>query len=129
DLEQATAQRALDQAERSLVETEREAQAATERQARRDRAGKAARAGSSDPKLMPDRQAERAEQSAGRCARLAQRQQDVAQTRLTEARQHVMRVVPLPMALPSPVLPQGRMVLELAGAGLSTPEGRVLIQP
>ena len=129
DLEQATAQRALDQAERSLVETEREAQSAAERQARRDRAGKAARAGSSDPKLMLDRQAERAEQSAGRGARLAQRQQDVAQTRLTEARQQVMRVNPLPMALPSPVLPQGRMVLELSGAGLSTPEGRVLIQP
>lgn len=129
DLERAAAQKGLDQAQRSLLHTQREAQAAQERQARRDKAGKTARAGSSDPKIMLDFQAERAEQTAGRGARLAERQREAAQARLVEAQSQVLRDEPLPMALPSPDLPQGRVVLELSGAGLRTPEGRVLVQP
>ncbi|HCW50106.1 MAG TPA: ABC transporter, partial [Brevundimonas sp.] len=73
DAERAAAERDLEQAERAIGRVQRETQMAQERQARRDRAGKAARANSSDPKILLDAQAQRAEESGARGQRLAER--------------------------------------------------------
>ena len=127
EAERAAADQALDRAERGVAQAERQAQTALERQARRDRAGRVMRAGSSDPKIMLDAQAERAEQSGARNARLAERQKEVAHDRLVQAQGLISRDDPLPMALDDPGLPAGRGVLELSQATWATPDGHDIL--
>jgi len=129
DAERAAAERDLEQAERAVGRVQRENQAAQERQARRDRAGKTARANSSDPKILLDAQAQRAEESGARGQRLAERKRQAVETDLTEARERVERVRQMALAMPQTGLPAGRTVLNLNEAVVTVDDGRRLLGP
>lgn len=129
DAERTAAERDLEQAERAIGRVQRETQMAQERQARRDRAGKAARANSSDPKILLDAQAQRAEESGARGQRLAERKLQAVEADLTQARERVERVRQLALAMPATGLPAGRLVLNLNEAVVSTEDDRRLLRP
>lgn len=129
DAERAAAERDLEQAERAIGRVQRETQIAQERQARRDRAGKAARANSSDPKILLDAQAQRAEESGARGQRLAERKRQTVEADLAEARERVERVRQMALAMPPTGLPTGRMVLNLNEAVVRAGDGRRLLGP
>jgi ATPase subunit of ABC transporter with duplicated ATPase domains len=129
DAERSAAERDLEQAERAIGRVQRENQAAQERQARRDRAGKSARANSSDPKILLDAQAQRAEESGARGQRLAERKRQAVEAELAEARERVERVRQMALAMPPTGLPAGRMVLNLNEAVVTADEGRRLLGP
>ncbi|MEN5177712.1 ABC-F family ATP-binding cassette domain-containing protein [Brevundimonas diminuta] len=129
DAERAAAERDLEQAERAIGRVQRETQMAQERQARRDRAAKAARANSSDPKILLDAQAQRAEETGARSQRLAERKRQAAESDLVEARERVERVRQMALAMPPTGLPAGRMVLNLNEAVVMADNGRRLLGP
>jgi len=129
DAERAAAERDLEQAERAIGRVQRETQMAQERQARRDRAGKAARANSSDPRILLDAQAQRAEESGARCQRLAERKRQAVEADLTQARERVERVRQLAMVMPATGLPVGRLVLNLNEAVVTVEDDRRLLGP
>lgn len=129
DAELSAAERDLEQAERAVGRVQRETQMAQERQARRDRAGKAARANSSDPKILLDAQAQRAEESGARGLRLAERKRQAVEADLTQARERVERVRQLALAIPATGLPAGRLVLNLNEAVVSIEDDRRLLGP
>ncbi len=129
DAERAAAERDLEQAERAIGRVQRENQAAQERQARRDRAGNSARANSSDPKILLDAQAQRAEESGARGQRLAERKRQAVEAELAEARERVERVRQMALAMPSTGLPGGRTVLNLSDAVVTVNDGRRLLGP
>jgi ATPase subunit of ABC transporter with duplicated ATPase domains len=82
---EAAAERDLANAERALARTGHDIQIARERKARRDAAGRRARARGDAPKLLLDAQAERAETTAARQSRLAERQRAEAELDLAAA--------------------------------------------
>ncbi|HWK36561.1 ABC-F family ATP-binding cassette domain-containing protein [Sphingomonas sp.] len=126
DADRDRAEAELARAAGAVRETERAAQASRERQARRDRAGRAFAAGGSAPKILLGRQAERAENSAGRGERLAERSRMDAAGRLEEAQAAVERVTPLTIALPPTGLPPGRELLAFDAVTLEQGGCRVL---
>jgi ATPase subunit of ABC transporter with duplicated ATPase domains len=123
----AAAARELDAAERSAARTARQAQAARERQARRDSAGRRARARGDAPKILLDAKAERAERTAGKGARLAERQADAAQAALAAAQARVERANSLAFGLPSSGLAGGKTVLALEDVSFAYPGGPAVI--
>ncbi|MBA4095041.1 MAG: ABC transporter, partial [Candidatus Accumulibacter sp.] len=116
DAERARAEAALHTAARELRAVDRAAQERRESKARRDKAGRAFAATGSAPKILLGRQAERAENSAGRDGQLAARQASVAGERLTAARQEVEVVTPLTIELPPTDLPANRELLVIEDA-------------
>ena len=123
------AERDLGLAERAAGAASRQAQVATEKKARRDRAGRAFAQRGSEPKILLGAMAERAENSGGRERRLAERQVAEAQAALSEARERVERVRHLDIPMPSTGLPVGRLVLGLQAAMVATPQGRSILGP
>ncbi len=109
--EEGAAVRDLEQAERAMARVGREAQVAREKKARRDSAGRRFAAKGSEPKILLDAQAERAENSAGRENVLAARLRDEAAADLAEAQKRVERLRLLDFELPSSRLPAGKSVL------------------
>ncbi|HYD43743.1 MAG TPA: ATP-binding cassette domain-containing protein, partial [Phenylobacterium sp.] len=126
--ERAAAARDLASAQRAARQTEAEVQAAHERQARRDAAGRRSRIGSSDPKILQDFRAERAEATAGRGAQLAARKRDAAAADLRSAEAEVERVRPLAFDLPPSGLPASRNVLAFEAVGFAYPGGAPLLR-
>jgi ATPase subunit of ABC transporter with duplicated ATPase domains len=102
----------------ALRSAEAGAQQARERQARRDRAGRAYAASGSAPKILLGRQKERAENSAGRGAGVGERLVGDAEARLAAAREAVEVVTPLVIDLPSSGLPANRRLLAFEDAAL-----------
>jgi len=125
--ELAAAARELEAAERVAAAVEREAQAAREKQARRDAAGRRFAAKGSEPKILLGAQARRAEATAGRGSRLADRQRDEAAEQLAEAQGRVERLRNLAFDLPSAGLAAGKGVLAFDGVGFAYPGGRQLL--
>jgi ATPase subunit of ABC transporter with duplicated ATPase domains len=119
--ERQAAAQALDQAERAAAQAERDIQAARERQARRDSAGHRAAARGGAPKMALHAQAQRAQQSGGRGAHLADRQRAEARDGLAEARSGVERLKTLAFELPSSGLAAGRRVLALEAVSFAWP--------
>jgi ATPase subunit of ABC transporter with duplicated ATPase domains len=111
DAATARAETELDSAARQLRSAKREAQAAHERQARRDSAGRAYGASGSAPKILLGRQRERAENSGAHGAALSQQRVAALEGSLAEARQKVEVVAPLTMAMPPCGLPANRLLL------------------
>jgi ATPase subunit of ABC transporter with duplicated ATPase domains len=110
----AAAERAeteMGRANQALKRTEREAQQARERQDRRDKAGRAKRARGDAPKILLDAQAERAERTAAKGARLSGRLVGDQAERLEEARSRLEVLTPLTIDLPKTGLPAGRELL------------------
>ena len=127
--ERAAAERDLASAERSLDRAEREAQRTVERQARRDRAGRAFAARGSEPKILLGAQAERAENTGARDGRMAEKRIGAASAELEAAERRVERVRSLRIALPPTGLAAGASVLTMQGVVWRTPEGRRILGP
>jgi ATPase subunit of ABC transporter with duplicated ATPase domains len=119
--EEAAAGRELADAERAQARVTREVQAATERKARRDSAGKRAAARGGAPKLLLGGQARRAEESAGRQTRLGDRLREEAAAALAGAQARVERVRRLAFELPPTGLAAGKAVLALEHVGFAWP--------
>jgi ATPase subunit of ABC transporter with duplicated ATPase domains len=119
--EAVAAERELDRAQRAVRQVDREVQLARERKARRDAAGKRARAKGDAPKMLLDAQAERAELSSGRASRLAERQRARAGEALASAEQKVERVRRLAFELPPSGLAAGKGVLAFEGVRFGYP--------
>jgi ATPase subunit of ABC transporter with duplicated ATPase domains len=109
--EREAAERDLSVAVRDAARVEREAQHAREKKARRDAAGKRNAARGGAPKILLGAQKRRAEESAGREDRLADRLREASAGQLAEARARVERVRALAFSLPTTGLPPGKTVL------------------
>ena len=101
----------LDRARRSVGQQAQAAQRQAEKQARRDKAGRATKARGDLPRILLGKMQERAETTAAGNRVLAERQADEAQERLDAARRQVEIVTPLTIALPPSGLPANRTVL------------------
>ncbi|WP_292092843.1 ABC-F family ATP-binding cassette domain-containing protein [Brevundimonas sp.] len=128
-LERAAAERELESAQRQVKQTARAAQTAVERKARRDKAGRAFRARASEPKMLLDFRAERAEQSGARDQQTAARLAAAADAALSDAAAKVERGRQMDIPMPPSGLAAGRTVLVLDQAGWATPEGRQVLKP
>lgn len=125
DIEQAAAEADLAGAEKRIDDARRQAQAATEKQDRRDAGGRR-KAGHGDmPKIVIGGLKRRAEETRAAAARLADRQRSEAETAARLARDRIEVIDPLSAGLPSTGLPASRTVLELdrvtAGYAKSAP--------
>ena len=125
--ERAAAARGLADAEKAVARTAREVQLAAERKARRDGAGKRARAKGDAPKIALDFKAERAEASAGRGQRLAERLKSEAAEALADADARVERIRTLAFDLPPSGLAAGKTVLAFEDVAFAWPDGPPLI--
>ncbi len=103
----------LERADGAVRVAGRAAQEQRERQARRDRAGRDYAASGSAPKILMGRQKQRAENSAGRGEKLAERTGAEADARLAAAREAVEVVTPLTIELPPSGLPANRRLLAM----------------
>jgi len=118
----------LDRASGELKRAEREAQAAREKQDRRDKRGKAARAKGDAPKMLLDARADRAEATRARGGDVAARLVGEGREALATARAQVAIETPLHIDLPVTGLPAGRDLLSLRGV-VMTRGGRRLFGP
>lgn len=107
------AQHALAEADKQVAQARRKAQAALERQDRRDAAGARDGARGDLPRLLLGARRERAEASRGHGSRLSDRRLAEASDALAEARSKVEAFDKLRVVLPSTQLPAGRQVLRL----------------
>jgi ATPase subunit of ABC transporter with duplicated ATPase domains len=121
--EEAAAARELERAEQALARTERGIQAARERKAKSDAAGRRSRARNDMPKIMLNARAERAEQTGGALGRLAERLRAEAEQDLAGAEARIERVRRLAFDLPRSGLPAGRLVLAFEHVSLQWPDG------
>jgi ATPase subunit of ABC transporter with duplicated ATPase domains len=114
-LELASAQRDLNAAEREVRDAARAAQAARERQDRRDAGGRKKAAKGDAPKILLGGLKRRAEATAGGLDRLAEKQADAAQMQAAEARARIEVLTPFAIKLRSSGLPAGKLVLRASG--------------
>ncbi len=112
EAEREAARRQLQSAEAEAKQAGRDAQIAREKQDRRDAAGRTSRKGSSDPKILLDAKQQRAEATAGRGSRLAEKQSMVAADALAAARAAVERVTPFSAELREAYVPGGKLLVE-----------------
>ncbi len=127
--ERAAAERGLDAAQRETGRVAREGQAALEKKARRDKAGRAFAARKSEPNILLGAMAERAENSGARENRLAERKAAEAAAALAEARERVERVRALTLPMPTTGLAAGRTVLVLDEVRWNAADGRRIVGP
>lgn len=120
--EEAAVAHELADAEKAQARVARETQAAAERKARRDAAGRRAHAKGGEPRLFLDAQAERAEVSGAREGRLADRLRSDAAADLAAAQAKVERVRKLGFELPPTGLAAGKTVLIVQEAGFAYPD-------
>ena len=125
--ERAMAEQRLDEAEREADRAAREKQQTAEKRARRDRAGKAYAASGSAPKISLGGMKRRAEESAGKESRLAERRTEAVQAGLGEAQAAVERVRRLKIPMPPTGLAAGTAVVRLQApfSSLSRRDGEV----
>ncbi|HUN50051.1 MAG TPA: ABC-F family ATP-binding cassette domain-containing protein [Candidatus Sulfotelmatobacter sp.] len=112
-LELAAARHDLADAEKRVADIAERAQAAVERKARKDRAGRKQRAKGDAPRIELGRQKDRSEKTGGENARMAERRQNQALADAAAARARIDILQPLSVALAPTGLPAGRMVLRL----------------
>ncbi|CAL78234.1 putative ABC transporter, ATP-binding protein [Bradyrhizobium sp. ORS 278] len=116
DEARARATAALERADARLRDVGHALQRQREAKARKDRAGRAAAARGSAPRIMLGARAERAENTGGRSQRLAERMISEAAEQLDQARQQVEVLTPLSMMLPPTGLGAGTELLALDDA-------------
>ncbi|HTU11772.1 MAG TPA: ATP-binding cassette domain-containing protein [Allosphingosinicella sp.] len=105
------AEGAFDKAGQALKQEKRAAQARTERQARRDKAGRAAAARGGAPKIILGGLKRKAEESAGRGRVLGQKLVGEAEESVADARAQVEVLAPLRIELPRSGLSANRILL------------------
>lgn len=116
DAARAQAEADLASSETALRRTQAEAQRAKEKQDRRDKAGRAARAKGDAPKMLLDKRQERAEATAARGSDLASRQTNESADALEAARARVEITAPITMDLPPVHLPRSKDILRVTEA-------------
>ncbi|WP_432769074.1 MAG: ABC-F family ATP-binding cassette domain-containing protein [Sphingopyxis sp.] len=112
-VEAAAADADLATAEKRADHARRQAQAASEKQDRRDAGGRRQAARGGAPKILLGAQKRRAEESRAAGHRLTVRQRGAAEQALDAARGRIEVIDPLAVALPSTGLPASRTVLVL----------------
>ena len=110
-VELAAVRHDLADAERRVDEIARRGQEMAERKARRDRGGERTRARGDIPRIQLNAMKNRAENTSGAHARMAERLRTQALDDAATARRKVEVLQPLTVALPSTDLPAGRIVL------------------
>jgi len=125
DADRAAAAADLDRAAAELRQTERAVQARAEKQARRDKAGRAFARSGSAPKILLGAMKRRAEATAARYGHLADRQIDAAEAAHDDARTRVEVVTPLTIDLPPSELSSSRDLLQIDGAVVARGERRI----
>ncbi len=128
DIEQAAAAAELAGAEKRIDAAQRQAQAAIERQDRRDSRGRGKADRGGMPKILLGAQKRRAEETRAAGSRLAERQRGDASEQLSTARAKIEIVDPLSVGLPSTRLPASRTVLTLDHVTAGYAGGRPVIE-
>lgn len=111
DAARAQAEAQLERSNRQTRHAQRAIQVGRERQARRNRAGRAYAASGSAPKILMGRQRERAENSAGRGQNLLEQRVESMVAAQESARAKVEVVTPITMEIPPSRLSSHRLVL------------------
>ena len=111
--ELAAARHDLADAERRVAEVKRSAQAAVERQARKDSVGRKKGAKGGIPRIMLGALKARSEATAASNARMADHRRDDAMEAAADARSRIEILAPLSVVLPSTGLPSGKTVLQV----------------
>jgi ATPase subunit of ABC transporter with duplicated ATPase domains len=112
-LELQAVQRDLADADRRLADLARTARKTAERKARTDRMGRATAARGDQPKILLGMRKDRAEDTGGENARLAERRRAQASEAAAAARERIEVLQPLTVSLPGTGLSAGREVLTL----------------
>ena len=128
DAIRARAEADLGRASDALRQTERAVQKAKEKKARRDKAGRTWRATGSQDKMLMDAEKQRAETSAARENRLADRLIGDRAQAIEEARARVEILTPLAIDLPNTALPGGRELVTFRDVAMAF-AGRALFGP
>jgi ATPase subunit of ABC transporter with duplicated ATPase domains len=118
---EAAAAQDLADARRDVDRVARETQVARERKDRRDAAGRRFAKSGSAPRIVLGGMARRAEETAGKASRLAERLAQDAQANLVEAEAKVERLRRLAFDLPPSGLAAGRTVLALEDVAFGYP--------
>lgn len=121
----AKAEADLESADQAAKRAAREAQAEREKQDRRDKRGRTVRARGDQPKLVLDAREQRAQRTAGRGRKLAERMTGAAEDGLAAAREKVEVVTPWRIDLPKTGLPAGRDLLSFRDVEMGYGERRL----
>jgi ATPase subunit of ABC transporter with duplicated ATPase domains len=127
EIELVAAEAELAGAEKRLDQSRRQAQAATEKQDRRDSGGRRKAARGDMPKIVSGGLKRRAEETRAAASRLAERHRGEAMDAVSAARGRIEVVDPLSVGLPSTGLPASRTVLELSRVTAGYAPGRPVI--
>ncbi len=125
DAERERAAHELDRADAGLRQAERAVQGQREKQARRDKVGRAFAASGSAPKIVLGGMKRQAEATAGRHSQLAERQIGEAEAAHDEARIRVEVVTPLEIDLPPSGLSSSRELLRIEDAVMARGKRRI----
>jgi ATPase subunit of ABC transporter with duplicated ATPase domains len=126
--ELASARRTLADAEKRVADAARSAQGAVERQARRSGAGRRKGLQGGTPRIVLGLMKDRAEDTTGGNARLAEKLREQAAEAAAVAREKVEVLQPLTVKLPSTHLPAGKLVLRADGVTVGYEPGRPVIR-
>jgi ATPase subunit of ABC transporter with duplicated ATPase domains len=127
-VELAAAQQDLAQAERKVVEVNRQTQLVAERKSRRDGAGKRKGAQRDMPRILAGARKNSAESSGGDGARRAERQRSDALQAAASARDRVERLQALSIVLPPTGLTENRTVLSLKNVYAGYDDARPILR-
>jgi ATPase subunit of ABC transporter with duplicated ATPase domains len=112
-VELGAAERLLADAEKRVAAVDRAAQDRAERQSRRTGAGRREGLKGGTPRILLGGRKDRAEDTTGGNARLAERHREDAQTAAASARERIEILKPLNIKLPPTHLPAGKVVLKV----------------
>ncbi|RYD42468.1 MAG: ABC-F family ATP-binding cassette domain-containing protein [Sphingomonadales bacterium] len=128
EIEQAAAEAELAGAEKRVDAGQRQAQAATEKQDRRDSRGRGKADRGGMPKILLGARKRRAEETRAAGSRLAERHRGDAEEQRAAAREKIEIVDPLSVGLPSTDLPASRTVLAVDLVSVGYAENRPVIE-
>lgn len=126
-IELEAAEHDLLDAERRVAQVARATQATAERKARKDGAGKRKAARGDMPRILMNGLKNRAENTSGDNARLAERQRVQAVADAAAARERIEVLQSFAVKLPSTGLPSGKVVLRIDGLTVGHEPGRPVI--
>ncbi|MDX2274503.1 MAG: ABC-F family ATP-binding cassette domain-containing protein [Hyphomonadaceae bacterium] len=127
-LELAAAERDLVEAERRVGQVDERAQAAVERQARRDRAGRAKAMRGDIPKIITGAMKRNAENTKAESTLIAERRRAQALEDVAEARQRLEVLAPFSVDVPPTGLAAGKVVLRLDQVCAGYEPARLIIE-
>lgn len=128
EIDIASAQKDLSDAEKLVNQAAHAAQQQAERKARKDSAGKAKRAKGDTPKILLGGMKSRSETTSGNNSRLADIQKQQAEEKLDDARKRIEVLQKLSIALPSSKLHKSKNILTLENVSVGYEPQRSVIE-